>query len=210
MSPNDRRLQPHMCHSCISNSLYALVTIPQGMQSGQNILVQHPSGQVISATIPPGHDSGATFYVRFPAATNIVVAGVPVQSSADDFATRFGASGGAAGNAMNRPHQQQPQQPPYRPPPQQQKQGKKKKYKRCSEEMLLLNKKGLVKIKVPPNLGAGDKMRVQIPDGRMITVTVPPGNVSEFQVKVPPKKQNFHDNPIAVHAPMALGPLMMM
>jgi hypothetical protein len=202
-----------VCLSLItSDSFRSLVTIPQGMQSGQNILVQHPrgNGQVVSATIPPGHGAGATFYVRFPTAAPMVVAGVPVtqkqkQSSADDFATGFGAPCAVAGN-MNHVQEQQQE---YRPPQQQQKQGKKK-YKRCSEEMLLLNKKGLVKIKVPPNLGAGDKMRVQIPDGRMITVTVPPGNVSEFQVKVPPKKQNFHDNLIAVHAPMALGPLLMM
>lgn len=86
--------------------------------------------------------------------------------------------------------------------------GQKKKYKRCSEEMLLLHKKGLVKIRVPPNLKAGDKMRVQIPDGRMMNVTIPPGPPAEFQVKVPNKKQNFHDNPIAV-APMTLGPLLM-
>jgi hypothetical protein len=185
------------------------------MISGQSILVQHPSGigQVVSATIPPGHDAGSTFYVRFPTVTPIVIAGVPTaqkqrQPSTDDFATGFGAPGTSAA-AGNMQQQQQQQQQQYRPPQQQQPQGKKK-YKRCSEEMLLLHKKGLVRIKVPPNLGAGDKMRVQISDGRMITVTVPPGNVSEFQVKVPPKKQNFHDNPIAVHAPMALGPLLMM
>lgn len=75
--------------------------------------------------------------------------------------------------------------------------------------MLLLHNKGLVKVRVPPNLKPGDKMRVQIPDGRMIDTVVPPGNLSEYHVKVPAKKQNFHDNPIAVHAPMLLGPLLM-
>ncbi len=71
--------------------------------------------------------------------------------------------------------------------------------------MLLLDKKSLVKSTVPSNLEEGDCMRVQIPDGRTINAVIPPGNVSEFHVKVPAKKQNFHDNPIAVHAPMALG-----
>mmetsp|Transcript_14461 Transcript_14461/g.23930 ORF Transcript_14461/g.23930 Transcript_14461/m.23930 type:complete len:226 (-) Transcript_14461:146-823(-) len=188
------------------------VTIPNGMGPGQNLLIQHPSGngQVVSATIPNGHHAGSVFYVRFPASNPVVIAGVPVVQQphkqspglpqTDDFASGFG--GGNNNNQQYRPPAQHQQQP--------QKQQGKKKYKRCSEEMLMLHNKGLVKIKVPPNLKAGDKMRVQIPDGRMINATVPPGNVSDFHVKVPPKKQNFHDNPIAVHAPMALGPLMMM
>lgn len=184
------------------------MTVPDEMGPGQDLLIQHPSGngQVIAATIPEGYQAGSMFHVRFPTSNPTVVSGTSViqqshqQSNGPaDIASGFGGDNSAG------------QHQPYRPSAKQQQQGQgKTKYKRCSEEMLLLHNKGLVKIKVPPNLSAGDRMRVQIPDGRMINATIPAGNVSEFHVKVPTKKQNFHDNPIAVHAPMALGPLMMM
>jgi hypothetical protein len=194
--------------SNLIESLFTIrvVTVPSGTSPGQTLLIQHPSanGQVISAAIPEGHYAGNTFYVRFPPL--VVVSGTPVGNPQ--------LTGQQQSQTYEPAQQQQSPQPggggqSYAPPPALQQQQGKKKYKRCSEEMLLLHKKGLVKIKVPPNLQAGDKMRVQIPDGRMINVVVPSGNVSEFQVKVPPKKQNWHDNPIAVHAPMALGPLLM-
>lgn len=182
------------------------MTVPKGSSAGQTILVKHPSGngQVVSAVIPEGHYPGSTFYVRFPPApvasgittTNPQKSGNQTKqpvSPSDAFVSGFGSD-------VSHSHGN----PPNRNP----KQGTKK-YKRCSEEMLLLHNKGLVKVRVPPNLKPGDKMRVQIPDGRMIDTVVPPGNLSEFHVKVPARKQNFHDNPIAVHAPMLLGPLLM-
>ena len=198
----------------ISNrfTFFATVTVPVGICPGQTLLVQHPSGngQVVSAVVPEGHHPGSTFYVSFPKL--LVVKGEPVDNSntklpvtkranqqanttqKDDIASRAGNSNliHTAGDTPARPKHQGT-----------------KKYKRCSEEMLLLHNKGLVKIKVPPNLKTGDRMKVQIADGRVINVVVPPGNMSEFYVKVPTKKQNFHDNPIAVVAPMALGPFVM-
>lgn len=188
------------------------VTVPNGSSPGQTIVVKHPraNDRIVSAVIPEGHHPGSTFYVRFPMtmvssipATNSQLSGKqanhasqsphPPQSSTENFVAGFGSDRiSSNGN----------------PPIPNAKPGTKK-YKRCSEEMLLLHNKGLVKVRVPPNLKPGDKMRVQIPDGRMINTVIPPGNVSEFHVKVPAKKQNFHDNPIAVHAPMLLGPLLM-
>ena len=184
------------------------MTVPVGTCPGQTLLVQHPSGngQVVSAVVPEGHPAGSTFYVRFPqvvvikgdpvdkANIQFAVTKTPQQLSQDNFASGFGGSKiiHTSGETPARPKHQGT-----------------KKYKRCSEEMLLLHNKGLVKIKVPPNLKTGDRMKVQIPDGRVIHAVVPPGNMSEFYVKVPTKKQNFHDNPVAVLAPLALGPLIM-
>lgn len=188
------------------------VTVPAGTCPSQALLVHHPSGngQVVSAVVPEGHHSGSTFHIRFPPL--LVVKGEPIENSItklpitkkphqpgkticqDDIASNLSGSNLIHADADTTA------QPKH--------QGTKK-YKRCSEEMLLLHNKGLVKIKVPPNLKTGDRMKVQIPDGRVIHAVVPPGNMAEFYVKVPTKKQNFHDNPIAVVAPMALGPFLM-
>jgi hypothetical protein len=178
------------------------------MSPGQSLMVRHPNGQVVSVSIPKGFRVGQTFHVQFPLVVSRVAVGPQQPSNAEPYKppqqqqpTDGFVSGFGGGASQPLPGQIRPQQQP---------QGKKKKYKRCSEEMLLLHNKGLVKIKVPPNLQAGDKMRVQIPDGRTINAVVPPGkSPSEyFHVKVPPKKQNFHDNPVAI-LPMTLGPLFM-
>lgn len=92
---------------------------------------------------------------------------------------------GAALNNANtvvdypREQQQQQQQQPIH-----NKATQPKKYKRCSEEMLLLHNKGLVKVKVPKGLRAGDRFKVRIPDGRTVNAVVPEGNVSEFHLKL--------------------------
>jgi hypothetical protein len=200
-------------HRTDSQSRFNTVRVPKGSSAGQTILVKHPSGnnQVVSTVIPEGHYPGSTFYVRFPPAPG--VSGIPASNPQ--------TSGKQANHASQSPNQ--PRHPSdasvsgfgsvisqsHGNPPNRNAKHETKKHKRCSEEMLLLHNKGLVKVRVPPNLKPGDKMRVQIPDGRIIDTVVPPGNLSEFHVKVPAKKQNFHDNPVAVHAPMLLGPLFM-
>mmetsp|Transcript_16535 Transcript_16535/g.21641 ORF Transcript_16535/g.21641 Transcript_16535/m.21641 type:complete len:97 (+) Transcript_16535:162-452(+) len=78
---------------------------------------------------------------------------------------------------------------------------------RSDSEEIMLRKKGLVKLKVPKGLKAGDQFQVRIPDGRTISVVVPPNVTDYFHVKVPNKKQNWHDNPLAV-VPMAVGPFL--
>jgi hypothetical protein len=64
----------------------------------------------------------------------------------------------------------------------------------------------LVLIKVPPGVAPGTKIRVKVPDGRTVDATVPVGNVQEFYLRLPPRRQNWHDNPLAV-APMVVAPL---
>ena len=80
---------------------------------------------------------------------------------------------------------------------------------KLEEIQKLYNEKGLVKVKVPPGKSKGDKFRVRIFDGRSITATVPTNDVSEFYLKVDEekKKQNWHDNPLAV-LPMTVGPFL--
>ena len=59
---------------------------------------------------------------------------------------------------------------------------------------------------VPLGKKKGDKFRVRIFDGRTIDAVVPEDGISSFYMKVPKKKQNWHDNPLAT-LPMAIGPL---
>jgi len=74
------------------------------------------------------------------------------------------------------------------------------------EVQQLYNDKGLIKVIVPPGKSKGDKFRVRIFDGRTIDAVVPEDGISEFYMKVPKKKQNWHNNPLAT-LPMAIGPL---
>lgn len=149
-------------------------------------------GQMISAIIPEGHFPGQKFDVSLPS------------SSVGSVGQLGGDIHALSPDVVGSGHRQHPATSKV---VSSQQQGKA--YKRCSEESLMLHNKGLVKIKVPPGRTSGDRFRVQIPDGRTIDVVVPAGIIDEFHVKVPPKKQNFHDNPIAVHAPMLLGPMLL-
>ena len=74
------------------------------------------------------------------------------------------------------------------------------------EVQQLYNDKGLIKVIVPQGKRKGDKFRVRIFDGRTIDAVVPQDGISAFYMKVPKKKQNWHDNPLAT-LPMAVGPL---
>lgn len=167
------------------------VVVPPNTPPGAELLVKSPDGRTtMSARVPEGLKPGQEFFVRMPA-TPAVNNNALVQSS-------------AVGQSK---YQQQMQ---TRPPnqPQKQPQGERKKYKRCSPEMILLGEKGLVNVKVPKGLMAGDKFRLVIPDGRTVNAVVPKGNVREFQMKVPVAKQNWHDNVLAV-TPMTIGPMLM-
>jgi hypothetical protein len=157
------------------------VTVPANSGPGQQLLVPSPDGGMISAIVPDGLGPGSVFLIQPPPA--VVVQGVSVNSS---------MTSGVAGKDRQHLQSQQKQQ--------QQKQ---------QEARMLLHQKGLVKIKIPRGLKGGDQFRVRIADGRTVTVVVPRGKVSgeEFQLKVPNKKQNWHDNPLAV-LPMTIGPFL--
>jgi hypothetical protein len=173
------------------------VTVPPNC--GPTLLVQTPDGQVISAVVPKGLVPGQVFHVQTPPA---VVQGVVPVDKNDGFASGFGNHQQAQQHSHSHSHSQ-----PSSPPPQQQQQ---QQQQRSDSEEIMLRQKGLIKLRVPKGLQAGDRFQVRIPDGRTITVVVPPNidATDYFHVKVPNKKQNWHDNPLAI-APMTVGPFLM-
>jgi hypothetical protein len=174
------------------------------MVPGQTLVIRHSGGdgQIISADIPEGHYPGQKFDVRLPPSSSIH-GRLPLLQQPSSVGQLGGAHALSPGVGSGRKQQQ----PGTSETPPSLQQGKK--FKLCSEDMLLLHNKGLVKIKVPPGRTAGDRIRVKIPDGRSFDVVVPAGITDEFYLKVPMKLRNLHDNPIAVHAPMSLGPMIM-
>lgn len=149
---------------------------------------------ILQVTIPP--NCGTTLLVQTPDG-QVISAVVPkglgpgqvfhVETPPDDVQR--------SERAHPQSHQHQQQQQQQQP-------------QRSDSEESMLRQKGLVKLRVPKGLQAGDQFKVRIPDGRTITVVVPPNVTDYFQVKVPTKKQNWHDNPLAV-APMVVGPFLM-
>jgi hypothetical protein len=170
------------------------VTVPPNC--GPTLLVQTPDGQVISTVVPKGLGPGQVFHVQVQAPPAVIVQGVDVPTDAvlnnHGFASGFGNQHQQTQQHSQQPHSHSQQHP-----------------SNSDSEEIMLRNKGLVQLVVPKGLQAGDKFKVRIPDGRTITVVVPP-NVAGgdyFQVKVPNKKQNWHDNPLAL-APMAVGPFL--
>ena len=51
-----------------------MVTVPNGVASGQNFVIQTPSGQQMQVTVPPGVTSGQTMQVSVPAPTPVTAA----------------------------------------------------------------------------------------------------------------------------------------
>mmetsp|Transcript_37392 Transcript_37392/g.41827 ORF Transcript_37392/g.41827 Transcript_37392/m.41827 type:complete len:104 (+) Transcript_37392:133-444(+) len=75
----------------------------------------------------------------------------------------------------------------------------------------------LLKIKVPKGKRKGDRFKVRLEDGRIIEATVPNNTIKEFYLDVNvnmndrakrKRRQNWHDNPLAV-LPMTFGPLFL-
>lgn len=216
-------LQAVSRHALEQNGLIA-VSVPNSLLPGDDLLVRAPdgSGRVISIVVPKGAFPGHTFLVKMPAekAAHICVMGIPVQADLLESGTssqqqyqNHGSTGGGgtqvvAGHdiestdlrlveessppmhAHNVSRQQQP----------------------SSEVELAPSRKSMdpnvVLIKVPRGATPGTKFRVRVPDGRTVDATVPPGNVQEFYLRLPPRKQNWHNNPLAV-APMVFGPLFL-
>ena len=204
------------------NGLMA-VSVPESSLPGNKLLVRAPDGsdRVISAVVPKGAFPGHTFFVKIPAeeAVPICVMGIPVQADLVDQQHRnHGRTG--VGDAQvvsghdiesadlrlveesSRPehvHDVSHQQPSLELEPHD------RRNTRATPETSDPN---VVLIKVPRGATPGTKIRVRVPDGRTVDVTVPPGNIQEFYLRLPTRKQNWHDNPLAV-APMVFGPLFL-
>jgi hypothetical protein len=209
------------------NGLMA-VTVPNRSLPGDELLVRAPDGsdRVISAVVPKRALPGHTFLVKMPAeeAVPICVMGIPVQGDLVEQQYQNHESNGASdaqvvagqdieSDDLRLVEESSPSEHVHNVSHQQ-----------PSSEVELSSSRNTVQdrrntdaapesadpnvvlIKVPRGATPGTKFRVRVPDGRTVDATVPPGNVQEFYLRLPTRKQNWHDNPLAV-SPMFFGPL---
>ena len=206
---NLRRLRDHHQDSFLTHLLSPftlIVSVPENVNPGQEILVTAPdgSGQCMRATVPEGALPGHTFLVKME--TPPVMTAIPVEKQphdlllTPDFQPQPDLLNCDRFHAPQQPSQIQPQL--QIPPPQTQPQVEQQQSRSDSNDNQVL-------VHVPPGVAPGSKIRVKIPDGRVIEATVPQGEVTQFYVKVPPKNQNWHDNPAAYAAPMVIAPFLL-
>lgn len=162
------------------------------------------------ATVPEGALPGHTFLVKME--TPLVVTAIPVGNEPHDLLLTPESNETKDvercpdllnSDRFDAPHQQSNIHPQLQfPPPQTQPPVQQQQRNNDMNSNRIL-------VQVPPGVAPGSKMRVKIPDGRVIEVTVPRGEVTQFYVKVPPKNQNWHDNPAAYAAPMVVAPFLL-
>eukprot|EP00545_Synedropsis_sp_CCMP1620_P005488 CAMPEP_0119009424 /NCGR_PEP_ID=MMETSP1176-20130426/4353_1 /TAXON_ID=265551 /ORGANISM="Synedropsis recta cf, Strain CCMP1620" /LENGTH=245 /DNA_ID=CAMNT_0006961937 /DNA_START=51 /DNA_END=788 /DNA_ORIENTATION=- len=145
------------------------VTIPdKNLKAGDTLLVVSPDGsRAVSARIPEGHDVGSVFFVQF-AAPAVVAVGVPLSS--------------------------EPQLPIVQAIVNPSSQSSSVEYQsdlQLAEETDERNR-DLVLVTVPESSLAGDRIRVRLPDQRVVEAVVPEGNVKQFYVQAPPHVNNGH------------------
>ena len=180
------------------------VSVPEGVKPGQDILVTAPdgSGRCVRVTVPEGALPGHVFMVKMETAPVIAI-GVPLDLANDvpqDLLLTPEPSDDRNEVELTQTHQQveSPNVTVARMPTSTQQQQNQAVHD------------GRVLVQVPPGVSPGSKIRVKIPDGRTIDVTVPAEEaITQFYVQVPPKKQNWHDNPLAYGAPMVAAPFLM-
>jgi hypothetical protein len=219
------------------NGLMA-VSVPEGSLPGDELLVRAPDGsdRLISAVVPKRALPGHTFLVKMPAEKvhPICVMGVPVQADHVDADTtsqqqheNHGSNGSSdaqvvAGHDIESGDLRLVEESS---PPEYARNDKSHQQQSSSEVELASSRNSvqdrrkpnatpesadpnLVLIKVPRGVTPGTKFRVQVPDGRMVDATAPLDNAQEFYLRLPTRKQNWHDNPLAV-APMLFGPIFL-
>ena len=151
------------------------VHVPWNHQGGDEIYVRTPVGSVVSAIIPEGCFPGHAFFVRVPddATTAAeVVMGTPVERSLESSLpvhpvpavpiNTFGQQNVQVSTTVNSQEQE---------------------YEEHDDNT------NLELIQVPQGSKPGDRIHVQIPDGRTIEALVPQGNVPEFYVRLPSNRQ---------------------
>jgi hypothetical protein len=170
------------------------VSVPEGVNPGDMIMVASPDGKYMEATVPPGALPGTTFFIRRPAAAP-VVAGMDMPLKVNQ-------------TSANNPVPNVPQKPQKLT----QKPLKTLPIARPIPECRLPQKsvlpfamaldnpppkpdpssnnqnKDLILVRIPTGALPGSKLRVTTPDGRLMEATVPQGNVTEFYMRVPPPK----------------------
>jgi hypothetical protein len=199
------------------------VSVPKNSLPGNKLLVRAPDGsdRVISAVVPKGAFPGHTFLVKIPAeeAVPICVVGIPVQADLvaqlhqNHGSTGVGDAQVVAGHdiesaGLRLVEESSPTEHLHNVSHQQPSSELELQDRRNTRATPETSDPNIVLIKAPRGATPGTKFRVRIPDGRTVDATVPPGNVQEFYLRLPTRKQNWHDNPLAV-APMVFGPLFL-
>jgi hypothetical protein len=214
------------------------VSVPNSLVPGDNLYVRAPDGsdRVVLVVVPDGALPGHTFLVKMPVeeAAPVAVMGIPVSADLLDHDTasqqqhqndgRIGGGGAqvVAGHDIESTdlrlmeessspehvydvsHQQQPSSEVELASGRNSTTQDRRNTNATPES----TDPNVVLIKVPRGAAPGTKFRVKVPDGRTIDATVPPGYVQEFYLRLPRRKQNWHDNPLAV-APMIFGPMFL-
>jgi len=165
------------------------VIVPPDAGPGRELIVQTPEGRLVSAIVPKGHQAGSIFLVNCPP---------PPPRSA----------------LQQQKHNQQQNQNHTR----MKENGKMMMDSSMSQgqnyNQQVQPPSSLLKIKVPKGKRKGDRFKVRMADGQTIEATVPNNNITEFYLDVNAndvakrkRKQNWHDNPLAV-LPMTFGPFL--
>lgn len=135
--------------------------------------------QFVRVQVPPGTSPGSTIHVQIQGENRTVAAQVP-SGGVSEFHVAYEPQAAAAASdtakMYHSPGGHMP--PPLAPPP------VAPHHQNNNERMLL--------VRVPPGTPSGTLLHVNVPDepGRMITATVPPGNVTEFHVKYTPSSSS--------------------
>jgi len=202
------------------------VSVPENVKPGQEILVTAPdgSGRCMRATVPEGALPGHTFLVKFePEATThpvVAVMGIPVEqdlllnteeelkknekeSVGEVSAADLRQNATVVGTPVQETQQTMNEQAAIQNAQQPSVQAVPSNHQQQNDSRRIL-------VKVPPGVFPGEKIRVKIPDGRTIEETVPnEDGITQFYLQVPPKNQNWHDNPLAYGAPMIAAPFLL-
>jgi hypothetical protein len=181
-----------MANTTTSNVTTLRVIVPSDAGPGRQLIVTTPDGRRVSAIVPNGHEAGSHFLVRCPPHPP------PALSLREQHEQYYQNHQNSMmkRETSSSPTQSPQSQPQSSSPPRSQSQSQ--------------SSSSVHKIKVPRGKRKGDKFNVTLPDGRTIVATVPQNNMTEFYIDVglekqKPKKQNWHDNPLAV-LPMTVGP----
>lgn len=169
--------------STLAENLIA-VAVPECLQAGDPLLVQAPDGRVLETAVPEGTFPGHTFLVRVPPPET---ADLAAAESIEVVQTSNSTTRVVDGHDIEQTDLSLAEEPTATP-------------------VTDREDDNLVLVQVPAGARPGDKVRVE-KNGQAFEATIPEGNLTEFYVRVPTVRQNWHRNPATV-APMAVGPFL--
>jgi hypothetical protein len=128
------------------------IVVPQGVSGGQTLLVKSPTGQMLQVTVPQGLLPGQRFRIQM--------------------------SGAPPAAPQMRQQQQQlayQQQQQKIATQEQQRQQMIQQQRLAAMQNTLPKEKRTLQIKIPAGVKPGNKITVNLPDGRQVQIVVPPG-----------------------------------